>query len=63
MTSPPLAEGAPTQAAPTPAAAYASPRKVLLATLLLCLSGRGDKDLETLLARLLPNESIEKERA
>jgi tryptophan synthase beta chain len=25
------------------------------ATLLLCLSGRGDKDLETLLARLLPD--------
>ena len=33
------------------------------ATLLLCLSGRGDKDLETLLARLLPNESISKDRA
>lgn len=33
------------------------------ATLLLCLSGRGDKDLETLLARLLPNEVDSKERA
>ena len=33
------------------------------ATLLLCLSGRGDKDLETLLARLIPNDGISKELA